>query len=211
MHYLVFDFETTGLDKDASTGYKPYPADVAPLPRANYPVELAAELITADGTVLRSMRTLITGAERLAPWVLEHCPHLSVGDCEQYGVQFAEAVRALAEMVEEGTECTLVAHNIQYDWDDVLVATAREQDLDSPAWTKLRSLPRFCTCVNEAHKAKRTSYYFKKIGKWVGPNLGKLAKSCGVEYDETRAHDAPYDVRVTSECLVAMLAANDVA
>ena len=45
----------------------------------------------------------------------------------------------------------------------------------------------------------------------MGPNLGKLAKSCGVVYDETRAHDASYDVRVTSECLVAMLAANDVA
>ena len=33
--YLVVDFETTGLGKDAANGYAPYAADRRPLPRPN--------------------------------------------------------------------------------------------------------------------------------------------------------------------------------
>jgi DNA polymerase III epsilon subunit-like protein len=38
--------------------------------------------------------------------------------------------------------------------------------------------------------------------RWIGPKLSALAHECGVAFDPTRAHDAAYDVRVTSQCLV---------
>ena len=207
MNYLVFDFETTGIGKDSVNGYKPYPTASQPLPHANYPVQLACELVNNQGIVLGSFQTLITGAERLDPWVMLNCPHLSIKDCEREGVELSEAVQRMVDMIGD-EPCTLVAHNIQYDWNEVLLTSAHNKGLDeSEPFRKLASCPRFCTCVNEAHKKKRSAYYFAKIGKWIGPPLEKLANSYNVEYNPSDAHDAPYDVRVTRQCLAHMLAA----
>ena len=41
MHYLIFDFETTGIGKDKENNYKSYDSTKCPLPRENYPVELS--------------------------------------------------------------------------------------------------------------------------------------------------------------------------
>jgi DNA polymerase III epsilon subunit-like protein len=214
MRYLVFDFETTGVGKDAARQYRPYEADRMPLPRENFPVELAATLLDADGRALETYHTLIQGAERLDPWVLDHCAHLSVKACERDGVPFAQAMRALARMVAASDEepCTLVAHNMQYDWDEVIVRTVAELQLqDDDSYKALKGCPRFCTCVNKQHKRERSAYYFAKIGKWIGPSLQKLAARHGVEYSATDAHGAAYDVDVTAQCLRRMLAAGPLA
>tara|TARA_B110001450_G_scaffold11688_1_gene11350 strand:- start:3355 stop:3978 length:624 start_codon:yes stop_codon:yes gene_type:complete len=199
--FLVIDFETTGVGKDAGKGYKPYSNSRMPLPRADYPVQLAAELLDASCNVVQSKQMLIRGCERLDPWVLENCSHLSVKDCDRDGVTFEDAVKTLADMVGDN-KCTMVAHNIQYDWKDVMLRTARELNLENTSnFRKLASLPQYCTCVNEVTKRERSAYYFSKVGKWIGPKLSNLAKKYGVEYDENAAHDAAYDVRVTSQCL----------
>ena len=65
--FLVFDFETTGVGKDATNGYKPYPPDRAPLPRANFPVELAWSVLEESGAVSQSGGALIRGAGRFDP------------------------------------------------------------------------------------------------------------------------------------------------
>lgn len=190
--FLVFDFETTGVGKDSRNGYKPYPPDLAPLPRPNFPVELAWSVVEADGSVSLSGGAVIRGAERLDPFVLENCPHLSVKRCDREGVSLEEAVE---EMARAGEGCTLVAHNIAYD-----VEVLRGASNAGP----LLSLPRFCTCVNEEHKKARTAYYFKKIDTWIGPKLEKLAEKHGVPYDPAEAHSAAYDVEVTVGCLRSM-------
>ena len=101
--YLVVDFETTGLGKDAANGHAPYAADRRPLPRPNYPVELAAAVVEADGRISARAAMLVRGAERLDPWVEEHCPHLSVRACERDGVEFGEALARLAAMAPDAT------------------------------------------------------------------------------------------------------------
>ena len=208
MRYLVFDFETTGVGRDSKNNYKPYPSSSEPLPCANYPVELACDLVDAEGVVHESFKTLIAGAERLDPWVEANCPHLSIKDCERDGMELSEVIKTLADMIGDDP-CTLVAHNIQYDWNTVLLASARRQKLHtSEPFQKLNSCPRFCTCVNEAHIQNGSSYYYAKIRKWIGPKLGDLASQYKVEYNTTDAHDAAYDVRVTRECLVHMIRAN---
>lgn len=199
--YLVFDFETSGVGKDSQNGYKPYKPERMPLPRANYPVQLAAEVLDENGDKIAAKQLLITGAVKFDPWVVRNCPHLSVDECNRHGVCFADAIRELAEMVD-APDFVLVAHNMQYDWNDVMLCTARELQLeDMPAFRKLASLPRRCTCVNDHHKRAGTAYYFAKIERWVGPSLASLAQECGVEYLSEKAHDAAYDVRVTSSCL----------
>jgi DNA polymerase III epsilon subunit-like protein len=204
MFYLVIDFETNGVGQDAQNGYKPHPPERAPLPRPNYPVQLAAELLNPHGTVVRSAQMLVSGAQRLDPWVITHCPHIRLEDCNHGGVDFAHAVRVLADMAgDDCRPCTLVAHNIQYDWDEVLCVTAATCAIEeTPEFRRLASLPRHCTCVNEENKRAKTSYYFQRIGRWIGPKLSALAHECGVAFDPARAHDAAYDVRVTSQCLV---------
>lgn len=204
MRYIVFDFETTGVGKDASNRYKPYTASKMPLPVKNYPVELAAVLLDNDGTILDRLSVIIKGAQRLDPWVLQNCPHLSIGRCDKEGVDFAEALGMLAELVtdprDEGT--MLVAHNMHYDWDDVILHTVEELQLkESKAFLKLSNCTRLCTMVNPDTKKQGTSYFYKRINKWIGPSLCNLAHHFHVKYDTTLAHGAMYDAMVTAECL----------
>ena len=198
--FLIFDFETSGVGECRGV---PYPSSVAPLPRPNYPVQLAAQYIDTDNVILKSEKILIHGVERLDPWVLLHCADLSVKECEKEGISFKCALRKLANMIDENDDCTIVAHNIQYDWNEVIVKTARELDLDeSKDFLKLKHCKQFCTCVNDAHNKLKTCYFYKKLNKWIGPNLKKLAQQCNVEYDDLQAHDAMYDVNVTRQCFV---------
>lgn len=207
MRYLVFDFETTGVGKDAANGYRPYADDLMPLPRTNYPTELAAALVE-DGAVTARLHTLVRGARRLDPWVQRHCAHLSVERCEAEGVDFMDALAQLAALVarDPARPCTLVAHNLQYDWDEVIVRTVRERKAtDDAAFQTLRACAQHCTCVNEQTKADRSAYFFQRIGKWIGPKLEALARKYGVPFDASAAHDAAYDVHVTTCCLLASL------
>lgn len=204
MKYLVFDFETTGVGNDAKNQYKPYDRDLMPLPRENYPVELAAQLIDDGGRCLHKLHFLIKGARRLDPWVLQNCPHLSVARCDAEGIDFMEALRRMAAVIDG--ECTLVAHNMQYDWFEVIVRTVHELNEEtSPAYRKLERCQRYCTCVNPSTKGDRSAFFFKKIGKWIGPKLSSLAQKNGVAYDPAAAHDAAYDVEITVQCLRSML------
>lgn len=187
--YLVFDFETNGFNKDSLNGYRPYNKTEQPLPRENYPVELSYVVLNEQGVVIESEESiLIRGAMRYTPYVIRSCPHLDVEKCNKEGVEFSEALRRLA-LVADG--CTLVAHNIQYDWNDVIVATAEK---DNPDFLKLKSCPQFCTCINSTTKANKSAYFYKKISKWIGPSLEKLAD----------VYNVKYDVAIVVECLRKM-------
>lgn len=201
MRYLIFDFETNGIDKDNDNQYRPYPDEKKPLPRENYPVELGACLIEKDGTIVNTQKMIIRGAQRLSPWVEQNCS-ISLKTCERDGVSFSEVLQQIATMIGD-EPCTLVAHNIQYDWDDVLETTAKDMNLtDTPAFLKLKQCPRYCTCVNKQTMANKSAYYHRKLKRWLGPKLEALARSYGVEYSARAAHEALYDVEVTRQCFV---------
>ena len=206
MKYLVIDFETTGNGIDKSNKYKPYKSDLMPLPRANYPIQLAAALMNTSGKVVRRENLFISGAQRLDPYVCENCPHLSVEICEREGVAFVHVLERLANMMSSYRKrepTTIVAHNIKYDWDDVIVETVKEENLqDHPSFKQLEMCTKFCTCVNPDTLANGSAYYFKRIRKWIGPSLKNLAITNDIPYDEEKAHDAEYDVDLTVQCLV---------
>jgi len=199
MKYLVIDFETTGVGKDRQNNYRQYQSELAPLPCANYPVELAVALVEANGEISKEERMLIRGAERLDPWVTCNCPHLSIDECETKGVEFTKALEVLANMAEDAT---IVSHNVQYDWDEVLVPTVKKlNEEENPFYLALSQCPRFCTCINDKTKKNETAYYYHKLNKWIGPSLEKLSIKNGVHYDSSKAHYATYDVSLTVACL----------
>ena len=205
--FLIFDFETTGIDNNAKDKYKPYPKHKKPLPRENYPVELAARLIDQSGKTLNEMRVLIKGAERLSPWVLENCTHFNIEKINESGVSFEEALNMLADMVSN--ETVLVAHNIDYDWNAVLCSTVIDKKLENhSSYIKLKGCTRFCTMINETTKKTKQAYYWRKIQKMVGPKLQQIAADYGIEYDKDHAHDANYDVSITTKCLIKMIEKN---
>ena len=204
MKFLTFDFETTGVGKDKKNGYKNYDIEKMPLPRTNYPVELAISLADEDGNTIKQEHMVICGARRLDPWVQENCPHLSIKNCERDGISFEEMLNKVANIIGE-EECTLVAHNIQYDWDEVLLYTAKEQELTSTsAFLTLKKCPQYCTMINPRNKKKKTAYFYHKLHKWIGPSLGSLAKELKVSYDESKAHSSIYDTDITQKCFFKM-------
>ena len=159
-------------------------------------------MLDDDLNVVAREKILIKGAQRLDPWVLKNCPHLCVKDCEREGIDFLEVVSRLSSLIHD-KQCTLVAHNIEYDWVDVMVRTAQECGIyDDPSFCALKNCRRFCTCVNNIHKQEGSAYFYKKIGRWIGPSLKNLAASLKIDYDETAAHDALYDVDVTHQCFL---------
>ena len=196
--FLIFDFETSGVGEVKGV---PYEETLKPLPRPNYPVQLAFQYVDSDNVILKSDTFLIRGVQRLDPWVLSNCADISVKDCDRDGISFSEALSRMADAIEEADDCTLVAHNIQYDWGEVIVKTVQEENADmDKAFLKMKSCKQYCTCVNRLHKNKGLSYFYKKLNKWIGPNLKKLASMHQVSYEEGQAHDAMYDVNVTREC-----------
>ena len=199
--FLVFDYETSGVGECKGV---PYSEEECPLPRANYPVQVAAqymEFLDGEFKLLGKETHLIQGVKRFDPWVQKNCSFLSVKECERDGLTFRESLKKLAGMISENDSCTLVAHNIQYDWKEVIVKTVKELDMESDfSFQCLKNCEQFCTCVNDIHKQQGTSYYYGKIGKWIGPNLKKLCQTYKVDYDENKAHEAMYDVDVTRQC-----------
>lgn len=206
MKYLVIDFETTGNGINKSNKYKPYSVDLLPLPRANYPIQLAAALLNEIGQVVSKENIIIRGAKRLDPYVCKNCPHISVEICEKEGVAFVCVLERLANMMnsyQKDELTTIVAHNIKYDWNDVILETVAEENLqDSVFFRQLEKCTKFCTCVNPDTLANGSAYYFKKIRKWIGPSLKNLAITNDIPYDEEKAHDAEYDVDLTVQCLL---------
>lgn len=206
MKYLVIDFETTGIGVDKSNNYKAYELDLMPLPRANYPIQLAAALLNKQGEIVNRDNMIIHGAERFDPYVCKQCPHLSVEICQEQGISFGQVLQKLTDMIDAymiDEPTTIVAHNIKYDWNDVILETVEEQNLkDTPSFRRLEMCTRFCTCINPKTRANQSAYYFKKIGKWIGPSLKSIAIKNNIPYDEERAHNAEYDVDLTVKCLV---------
>ena len=114
----------------------------------------------------------------------------------------------MADIVGED-DCTLVAHNMEYDWTDVIAYTAKQFNLEgTEPFKKLCNLPRLCTCINSFTKKQNgplKSYFYHKIQRHIGPSLEKLANYCNEEYNHDDAHDAMYDVDLTRKCLTCLI------
>ena len=184
--YLIFDFETTGWNDGADP--------------INFPTEFACQLVTEKGTIVDQFETLVKGAGALSEWSKNNCPHVTIDKCNTEGIEIDELLKKILEVIG-GLECVLVAHNLEYDWDKVLTQIVILKGLHgSPEYQYLKKCERMCTMINCP-----SAYYNTNRGKWCGPSLANLADSYKIPFDNKKAHNAMYDVKVTRKCLVQIL------
>ena len=196
MRYLVLDFETTGWLSDERT------ADChKPLPRENYPTQIAVQAINMDGTQSVSLfSTFIIGATRFAPKAAEMVP-FTVADTET-GMSFADVVKELSKHVKP--DDILTGHNLDYDL-NVLQVTGAECDVDV---SFILNLNRFDTEFNEYTQSLKKNgrdvvYFWPKMNKMCGPNLDMLCSHLNIDRTdgEHALHDARQDAIDTAECI----------
>tara|TARA_B100001287_G_scaffold253392_1_gene236076 strand:+ start:446 stop:1120 length:675 start_codon:yes stop_codon:yes gene_type:complete len=191
MFYLVFDFETTGFKSKLNENQ--------PIPE-NFPTQFACQLVTPLGNVIESYDTLIKGAVQLSQWSTKNCPHISIERCNNDGITIKDLLSNILNIIGD-YNCTLVAHNIEYDWDRVLVAQAFAAGIqNSDEFRQLCKYDRLCTMVHETNR-----FWSCNHNKWCGPSLAKLALKNNIFFDSTQAHDAMYDVNITRQCLVEII------
>ena len=183
MFYLVFDFETTGT-RDGT----PH----------NYPTQFACELLNSKGKEIDKFDAFIKGATILSPWVLKNCPNITIEKCNE-GIDIHTLLQKMYQILHnnlpELSLCTLVAHNMDFDW-AVLTAAVKLADLESTKeFQDLSSLPRLCTMKDR----------LRRYEKW--PKLKELAESFEIVFEDAIAHDAVYDAHICGQCLPHILRA----
>jgi len=186
MFYLILDFETTGFSSDA-------------IPQ-NYPVQFACQLVTPSGNIIEEYQTFIKGAIQLSEWSKKNCPHITIEKCNSEGITMEQLLSKLVNIVGD-YNCTLVAHNIEYDWDKVMIPQIYKQNLHtSIEFTHLKKHDRLCTMLHDKNK-----YWNRNLNKWCGPKLENMANKYNIDFDTNQAHDAMYDVDITRQCLAKLL------
>jgi DNA polymerase III epsilon subunit-like protein len=195
MRYLILDFETTGAYDEKT------PIDKKPLPRENYPTQIALQEVSNDGEESTAIfSTFISGARRFDPTLATKVP-FTVEDTYS-GMSFEDVTKKLKETLRPGD--IICGHNLDYDL-NVLQKAGAEKDIDVMFIT---GMPQFDTQLNDYTKSLKKGkddivYFWKKKKSWRGPSLDTLCSHLGVDRNSGvhMAHDARKDVIDTAECL----------
>ena len=129
--------------------------------------------------------TLIKGATRFAPWVVQNVP-ITLGQLGA-GKTFQEVLEDMAALIHPRD--VLVAHNAHFDLNTAVARTAGKLGIHGDALHTILEAPRFCTY--------QCAYSKLVFGKRV--KLQKLCEHFQVTLDN--AHDARADSKALAECV----------
>jgi len=186
MRLFVFDLETGGLD-----------------PKACAITQIAAAVVeaTADYSssfILNRMSTLVKPKDGLivSDEALK-ATGLTLKRLEEEGRDEKETIAGLSKFVAkyfgDSKRCSPFAHNSSFDMAFMEEACAR-CNVDLP-------FNRAHVCTMHMFRSLRFAGYHDSYKA----NLPSVASALGVMFDQTKAHDAGYDVEITANCLVKML------
>jgi len=180
MRYICFDFETNGF-YDPTSKYPNYT-----MPYESHPVQLSIDIVDEDGTITHAYDTVIAGAKGFTQWVVDNVP-ITLEQVRREGRPFREVLDVFAGLIQDGD--ILVAHNLEFDFNRVIVKSITRMNIESPAAERIRAAPKFCTM--------KCSYSTSSFGKQV--KFSKLCEHFGVTLNN--AHDATADAYALAECV----------
>ena len=192
--YLVFDLETTGLPVKHYDGYTRRYAPYTDNPSYDTSriVQIAWVVITIDGEILDDGNFTIKRDGFDIPLVASNIHGITNERSDAEGVDIINALIAFETSLDMCE--TLVAHNIQFDY-NILLNHAYRYSCDGLI-AKLQGKRLFCTM--EASVDLSAS----RDGKYL--SLGKLYRHYFNE-DITEPHRAENDVDACAECFLQMM------
>lgn len=182
MSILFFDTETTGLpNKRLGDEMQPHI------------VQLAAFLTTPEGRVVSSLNHIIKPEGWDIPQESIDVHGITMDTALKYGLSRAAVLAMFSNLVKRAD--LLVAHNAQFDL-KITNLQYKRQNTPSPLLGK----EVFCTAANSVDLIKiPPTERMKEAGYgncFKTPNLRELCEWLGTGWDETRGHDAAYDVEM---------------
>jgi DNA polymerase III epsilon subunit-like protein len=189
MKYLFFDTETTGLPKNYNAPVK----DVDNWPRL---VQLAWILTSASGEVEERFNCII----RPDGWVISEqaaaIHGITQAVAEMSGVPIAGALKRFARLLYD-KGCTVVAHNIYFDYK---VVGAEFERLGWPV--SFGGVPMICTMEASTNFCQLPNNNGYSSYKW--PKLQELHRKL-FAMDFTEAHNAAADIDATRRCFFELV------
>ena len=169
---LFFDTETTGL---------PLFTEPSDDPRQPHIVQIAAELCTADGTLVETYQAIVNIGEPI-PEAMTAIHGITTERMEAEGIPPLQMLSEFFALVDRADE--VVGHNVGFDLRMVRIQAARHL---GNKWECPK--PTFCTCTEAKDIVKSPA---KTRGKFKKPNLTETVKHFFGEALDG-AHDAMVD------------------
>lgn len=186
MKLFVFDLETGGLDAKECAITQIAAAVVEAVPDYS-----SFFILNRMSTLIKPKDGLLINEEALK------ATGLTLERLKDEGRDEARAIEGLRDFVkryfQDEKKCSPFAHNSSFDMAFMEEACAR-CNVDLP-------FNRAHVCTMHMFRSLRFAGYHDSYKA----NLSSAASALGVAFDQTKAHDAGYDVEITANCLVKML------
>jgi len=172
-NFIVLDIETDGIGTFR--------------PGRQRPIQVCYVKCDQDGNIVKEYNNFIKGVQLIRSPVFP--PDWSLEQINREGIDMTECVREIENDIDEHT--MIVGHNIDFDIDCIVHL--------SPS-NKISQTKRICTMKNSVQFCKLPrkgagSHY----GGYKWPKLPELSKCLDIVVDESRLHDASYDIELTKK------------
>lgn len=183
---LVFDTETTGLPK------KHQHEDMQP-----HVVQLAAKLFDSGKHIVHELNHIIKPDGWVIPQESTDVHGISMEKADKYGLSRRSVLAMFSNIVKKAD--ILVAHNAPFDL-QMLNLQYKREGIPSPLIGK----EVYCTVANSVNIVRLpATERMKDYGygdSYKNPNLQELHTFLFGWWDESKAHDAMYDVAACTRC-----------
>ena len=172
-NFIVLDIETDGIGSFR--------------PGRQRPIQVSYVKCDHKGNILKTYNKFIKGVYTIrspvfpADWTLEQI--------NRDGIDIAECVEEIENDIDEHTR--IVGHNIDFDIECIVYLCPS---------TKINQTKRICTMKNSVSFCKiPRKGAGSQYGGYKWPRLAELSKCLDIDVDESRLHDASYDIELTKK------------
>lgn len=161
-------------------------------PPTQTPIQIAWEKLNQYGEVLDKACCFIKGVEHINE---KYQPLFTVEQVNSEGVAMEIVMTYFVSLIEPNT--VLVAHNADFD-----VGLLERCAINEHQRNQIRGCKKFCTLTASTIFCKLFNPW--KPNSYKYPKLSELAAKCEIPFDQSKLHDAQYDVELCRACFLHM-------